>query len=114
MFLWGCLFGVVFWVVLLFGGFFWVFLVLFCYCLATVLLEGLVWVVSVCFSGSFQDLAVFSCRDSMTPLSPRARANKCLVGFEKRVRASLNGVVRYLVRSANRVGCCLWDAERSH
>ena len=71
-------------------------------------------VVSVCFSGSFQDLAVFSCRDSMTPLSPRARANVCLVGFEKRVRASFNVVAPYLVRSANIVGCCLWDAERIH
>ncbi len=40
-----------------FGGVFWVLLVLFCYCLAsiaTVLLEGLVRVASVCFSGSFR------------------------------------------------------------
>ena len=37
-----------------FGGVFWVLLVLFCYCLATVLLEWLVGVVSVCFSGSFR------------------------------------------------------------
>ena len=82
-----------------------VVLLLFSYLIATVLLEGLVGVVSVCFSGSFQNLVVFSCRDSMTPLSPRARASVCLVGFEGRVRASFNVVVPYLVRSANIVGC---------
>ncbi len=37
-----------------------VVLVLFSYWLATVLLEGLGWVVSGCFSGSFRCLAVFS------------------------------------------------------
>ncbi len=72
------------------------------------------WVVSGCFSGSLQDLAVFSCRDSMTPLSPRALANACLNRSEKRVRASFNVVVLYLVRSANIVGCYLRDAERIH
>ena len=50
-------FGGFFLLLLLFGGVFWVLLVLFCYCLAsiaTVLLEGLVGVASVCFSGSFR------------------------------------------------------------
>ena len=39
-------------------------LVLYRYCMATVLLEGLVGVVSGCFSGFFRCLAVFSCVDA--------------------------------------------------
>ncbi len=61
---WGCSWGVVLRVLLWFGGFFWFVLVLFCYCSATVLLGGLLDVVSGCFSGSFRCLAVFSCVDA--------------------------------------------------
>ena len=50
---WGCFLGffVVWWVFLCYFG---VVLVLFCYWIATVLLEGLVGVVSVCFLVSFR------------------------------------------------------------
>ena len=65
-FVWGCFLGFfVVWRVFLCS--FGVVLVLFGYWLATVLLEGLVGVVSGCFSGSFRCLAVFSCVVGVLP-----------------------------------------------
>jgi hypothetical protein len=63
---WGVL-GVVFWFWVVFLVCFLFCLVLYGYCSATVLFEGLVGVVSGCFSGSFRCGEVFSGSDDDPP-----------------------------------------------